>query len=50
MRLGTNYPLGPFEWGERIGLGQLIGLLRSLNKTDTRYAPAKSLLQAEEIF
>ena len=22
MRLGTNYPSGPLEWGERIGLGQ----------------------------
>ena len=49
MRLGTNYPLGPFQWGERIGLGQIVGLLRSLNKTDPRYEPAKSLVEAIEI-
>jgi len=47
MRLGTNYPLGPFEWCERIGPGQIIGLLRSLSKIDARYTPARSLLEAE---
>lgn len=48
MKLGTNYPLGPFEWGERIGLGQIAGLLRSLSKTDPRYTPAKALQQATQ--
>lgn len=43
MRLGTNYPLGPFEWGERIGLGQITGLLWSLSKKDARYTPSKAL-------
>lgn len=46
MRLGTNYPLGPFEWGERIGLGEVDALLQSLSKTDTRYTPARSLSAA----
>lgn len=46
MRLGTNYPLGPFEWGERIGLGQVTGLLWSLAKSDPRYTPASSLQEA----
>jgi len=46
MRLGTNYPLGPFEWGERIGLEQVAGLLRSLSLTDPRYMPAKALADA----
>jgi 3-hydroxybutyryl-CoA dehydrogenase len=43
MRLGTNYPMGPFEWGERIGLGHVADLLWSLSKTDSRYMPAKAL-------
>lgn len=43
MRLGTNYPAGPFEWGERIGLGQVAGLLWSLSKIEPRYTPARSL-------
>lgn len=46
MKLGTNYPLGPFEWGERIGLSRIAGLLWSLSKTDPRYTPAKALQQA----
>ncbi|GGB09110.1 3-hydroxyacyl-CoA dehydrogenase family protein [Puia dinghuensis] len=48
MRLGTNYPLGPFEWGERIGLGQITGLLRSLSQTNSAYIPAAALEQAAE--
>ena len=46
MRLGTNYPFGPFEWGERIGLGEVTRLLLALSKTDERYIPAGSLLEA----
>jgi len=43
MRLGTNYPLGPFEWGERIGWGQIADLLWSLSQKDARYTPSKAL-------
>ncbi|HEV2483410.1 MAG TPA: 3-hydroxyacyl-CoA dehydrogenase family protein [Puia sp.] len=46
MRLGTNYPLGPFEWGERIGLAKIVGLLLALSETDPRYTPARTLLAA----
>ena len=46
MRLGTNYPFGPFEWGERIGLANVAELLLALSKTDERYTPASSLLEA----
>ena len=46
MKLGTNYPFGPFEWSELIGAGDVLGLLWSLNATDPRYYPAKSLQQA----
>jgi 3-hydroxybutyryl-CoA dehydrogenase len=48
MKLGTNYPFGPFEWGERIGLDQIAGLLWSLSRTDPRYLPAGALQQAAQ--
>jgi 3-hydroxybutyryl-CoA dehydrogenase len=31
MRLGTNYPSGPLEWGERIGLAHVVGTLDALH-------------------
>ncbi len=30
MRLGANYPSGPLEWGERIGLSEVVGTLDQL--------------------
>jgi len=48
MRLGTNYPLGPFEWSERIGPGQIAGLLWSLSRTNPAYVPSKALQRAAE--
>jgi len=41
MKLGTNYPNGPFEWGNQIGLKKVYALLHKLNKINTRYSPAK---------
>ena len=32
MKLGTNYPFGPFEWGEKIGLKNIYSLLVKLSK------------------
>lgn len=46
MRLGTNYPYGPFEWSERIGLKNVGTLLEILGKDQARYQPA-ILLQKE---
>ncbi|HLX66678.1 MAG TPA: 3-hydroxyacyl-CoA dehydrogenase family protein [Puia sp.] len=46
MRLGTNYPLGPFEWGERIGLDGVVELLEVMSRSDSRYRPAESLKKA----
>jgi 3-hydroxybutyryl-CoA dehydrogenase len=39
MRLGTNYPSGPLEWGERIGLSHVVRLLDALHaaEPDGRY-------------
>ncbi len=31
MRLGTNYPLGPLAWGERLGLGNVVAALDALH-------------------
>ncbi len=30
MRLGTNYPYGPFEWAQKIGLQNILLVLRAL--------------------
>lgn len=46
MKLGTNYPYGPFEWGEKIGLRNIYELLTVLSKTNNRYRPS-ALLQKE---
>jgi 3-hydroxybutyryl-CoA dehydrogenase len=40
MKLGTNYPMGPFEWSEKIGLQRVYELLQQLSITDSRYEPA----------
>lgn len=40
MKLGTNYPLGPFEWAEKIGLQNVHALLEKLSKHDPRYLPS----------
>ncbi|HWK02388.1 MAG TPA: 3-hydroxyacyl-CoA dehydrogenase family protein [Puia sp.] len=46
MKLGTNYPLGPFEWGERIGPTNIYHLLSVLSEKDSRYVPARELIQS----
>jgi 3-hydroxybutyryl-CoA dehydrogenase len=46
MRLGTNYPRGPFEWSRLIGLEQVFDLLHVLSRTNARYTPARSLQEA----
>ena len=45
MRLGTNYPYGPFEWSKIIGLKNIATLLTELSKTEKRYQPADLLLK-----
>ena len=46
MKLGTNYPYGPFEWSEKIGLKNIYELLFTLSRTSPRYEPA-GLLKKE---
>ena len=43
MKLGTNYPYGPFEWGEKIGLNKVVYLLEVLEKEQNRYKPCPLL-------
>ena len=43
MKLGTNYPHGPFEWSEIIGLEKINHLLKTLAETDNRYIPSELL-------
>ncbi len=49
MKLGTNYPLGPFEWAQRIGLEKVSGLLTALSRINGRYTPSNSLLKAANV-
>ncbi len=43
MKLGTNYPYGPFEWAQKIGLKNIYQLLATLSLHDNRYQPAPLL-------
>ena len=45
MKLGTNYPFGPFEWSEKIGLVNVHSLLVALSAQHDRYRPADLLIQ-----
>jgi 3-hydroxybutyryl-CoA dehydrogenase len=44
MKLGTNYPYGPFEWANKIGIEQIATLLKKLSLEDKRYTPSLMLL------
>ena len=46
MQLGTNYPMGPFAWAEKIGKARVLHLLEKLSAESPRYKPA-SLLKEE---
>jgi len=43
MKLGTNYPIGPFEWGKKIGISNIVRLLQRMSIEDRRYLPAALL-------
>src|SRR6187455_3201130 len=45
MKLGTNYPYGPFEWSKKIGLKKIADLLKELFITEKRYEAASLLLK-----
>jgi 3-hydroxybutyryl-CoA dehydrogenase len=43
MKLGTNYPFGPFEWADKIGLHHIKELLAELAVSEPRYTIAPAL-------
>ena len=45
MKLGTNYPFGPFEWCKMIGAENILALLQQLYLTDSRYKPSQFLIK-----
>jgi len=49
MKLGTNYPYGPFEWSALIGADKIFALLQKLSLHDKRYSPSKLLKEAATI-
>lgn len=42
MKLGTNYPYGPFEWGHAIGMKNIYTLLQQMSMEHEKYKPAPS--------
>ncbi len=45
MKLGTNYPYGPFEWGHKIGMKNIYDLLQQMSISNKKYSPAPRLQQ-----
>lgn len=44
MRLGTNYPLGPIEWGRQIGGARIARILRRIAEREgSEFAPERAL-------
>lgn len=43
MKLGTNYPYGPFEWCKIIGIRNVYELLQEILITDNRYTLCSAL-------
>ena len=48
MQLGTNYPLGPFAWANKLGKTRVLQLLEKLSAESNRYNPAALL--KEEVY
>ena len=45
MKLGTNYPYGPFEWASIIGKENVISLLNAMALEDDKYSPSKEMIK-----
>lgn len=45
MKTGTNYPYGPFQWSNLIGLTNIVTLLNKMAESDNSYLPAPLLIQ-----
>ncbi len=49
MKLGTNYPYGPFEWGYKIGMKNIYDLLLQMSIQHKKYLPAPRLQKLIEV-
>lgn len=49
MKLGTNYPYGPFEWSKKIGLKNVYGVLTQLRKENNLYEVSTLLMNEIKI-
>lgn len=49
MKLGTNYPFGPFEWGNLIRMENVYNLLLMMGRENKKYLPCESMYQSEWI-
>lgn len=49
MKLGTNYPMGPFEWAAQIGIKNIVALLQKLYANGNRYKPSAALVSEATI-
>ncbi len=51
MKLGTNYPFGPLEWADRIGVGLVYNILASLQRDfgEDRYRPHPVLKEMDDL-
>lgn len=45
MKLGTNYPYGPFQWAENIGIKRIADLLNKLCSKNKRFNPSELILK-----
>jgi 3-hydroxybutyryl-CoA dehydrogenase len=47
VRLGLGYPHGPLEWGDQVGAGVVLRILRGLSEStgDPRYRPSRWLVE-----
>ena len=48
MKLGTNYPFGPFEWSEKVGLRNIFNLLERLSIKEARYSISDLLVKESQ--
>ena len=49
MKLGTNYPYGPFEWSQKIGVKNVCRLLEQLSIEKERYKPSPLLTKEADL-